>query len=99
MSVSPQMIAQMLQSQNAGGSQPLQSQTGGVGAGADLLKKIMMIQALKQQGQPQGLPGQPPGSLGGPQGGLGASPQIPGQLTPQQMMQLQMPQGPGAQNA
>jgi hypothetical protein len=98
MSMPPQMIAQLLQSQGSPqGQQGIQGSTNAPAA-ADLMKKIMMIQALKNQGQ-QPLAGQPPNSLGGPQGGLNAAPQIPGQMTPQQMMQLQNPQGPGAQNA
>lgn len=97
MSVSPQMIAQLLQTQNSGGSQPMQSSTNGVQAGADLLRKVLMIKALQNQGQPN--PQVAPNQLGGPQGGLGAAPQIPGNFVPQQQLQLQNPQGPGAQNA
>lgn len=91
MSVPPQMIAQLLQGQGGSqGQQGIQGPTNASSAAA-LMQKIMMIKAL--QGQQQ--PGQPPNNV---QGGLNAAPQIPGQMVPQQMMQLQNPQGPGAQN-
>lgn len=101
MSVDPNMIAQMLMSQGAGGTGAvggMQPQTNGVQAGADLMRKIMMIQALKNQQAPQ--PGQQPTLPGSPngmtQGGLNANPSIPGQMVPQQMLQQQMPGGTDA---
>lgn len=94
MSVPPQMIAQMLQSQGASqGQQGIQGSTNAQ-SGAALLQKIMMIQALKNQQNPQA--GQPPNAMGSPQGGLNANPSIPGQMVPQQMLQQQMPGGTNA---
>lgn len=62
MSMDPNMIAQLLMGQQ---QQPGMQQQTGMGTAADLMRKIMMIQALKRQQQPQpppqmqNLPGQP----------------------------------------
>lgn len=96
MSVPPQMIAQMLQSQGAPqGQQGIQGSTNAQ-SGAALLQKIMMIQALKNQQQPGQQPTLPGSPNGMTQGGLNANPSIPGQMVPQQMLQQQMPGGTNA---
>lgn len=93
MSMDPGMMQQMLamglqgngQGASVGGQQP---QTGALGAGAQLVQKIMLMKALQAQQPPRpALPGQPPQPI------AQANPAL------QQMQPMAPPQPiPGAQN-
>lgn len=93
MSVNPQMMAQMLASK-MGGTQPgqqggMQGQLSAGGQGADLLRQVMLAQALKNQmGLANGMPN-PKGQMQG----IPAPQPVPGMPDPQTGIQ-QMLQGP-----
>lgn len=67
MSMDPNMIAQLLMGQQ----QPGMQQQQGMGGASDLMRKIMMIQALKgQQQQQPPQPGMPPAPPAPPPQGM-----------------------------